>query len=523
MAFVRYTASADNTVTNVYQANLTTRATGANAGQADILEVFSIYGRQTPYQSSSSGITPASTELSRFLITFPVSKITTDRTSLKIPASGAVDFFLKIYNAPHSRTVPSNYALTLAAISKPWQEGYGLDMTNYLDLVKGGSGSNWISASKDTPWSTVGGDYLTTPDYMYKQSFKSGLEDIEVNITPLVERWVAGDQGNYGIGVRLSQSFEAYFSASNDGVLMYPASGSVLINLSGAQQSFYTKRFFARGTQYFFKRPLIEARWDDSIRDDRGNFYFSSSRAPANDNLNTIYFYNYIRGKLANIPKVGTGEILVSLYSGSADDTIPSGSKITLYNSETNITGGWVSTGIYSCSIAVESSSIRTGISSASVDTLYDVWHTGSVYFTGSIKPKIIYTGNTNKKESFVIAMRNLKENYSRNDKTRLMLYVREKNWQPNIYTVAQNNAEVHPIISASYSVVRLLDNYQAIPYGTGSKVHTGLSYDVSGNYFDFDMSVLESGYSYEFKFSFYDDVQSSWVEQPRSFKFRVN
>ena len=64
MAFVRYTASADNTIVNTYQSNLRTRATGANTGQADILEVYSIYGRQTPYQSSSSGITLASQELS---------------------------------------------------------------------------------------------------------------------------------------------------------------------------------------------------------------------------------------------------------------------------------------------------------------------------------------------------------------------------------------------------------------------------------------------------------------------------
>jgi hypothetical protein len=306
---------------------------------------------------------------------------------------------------------------------------------------------------------------------------------------------------------------------------MYPASGSVLINLSGAQQSFYTKRFFARGTQYFFKRPLLEARWDDCTRDDRGNFFFSSSRAPAADNLNTIYFYNYVRGRLVDIPGIGSGKnILVSLYSGSALDTRPSGSKITLYDGETNMTGGWVSTGVYSCSIGVESSSIRTGQSSASISTLYDVWHSGSSqYFTGSIKPKIIDTGESNEPQRYVIAIRNLQESYRKNDKTRLMLYTRHKNWNPNIYTTAKNTPETNSIISASYRVVRLIDDYQAIPYGTSSKNHTGLSYDVSGNYFDFNMGNLEAGYAYEFRFSFYDDAQNSWLEQPQSFKFRVD
>ena len=44
------------------------------------------------------------------------------------------------------------------------------------------------------------------------------------------------------------------------------------------------------------------------IKDDRSNFYYSSSLAPAEDNLNTIYLYNNIAGRLKNIPAVGTGE-----------------------------------------------------------------------------------------------------------------------------------------------------------------------------------------------------------------------
>ena len=63
MAIKRYYASADNTITNAFQSNLTTRATGANMGFSDILEVFSIYGQE------SSG----SQELSRVLIKFDLS------------------------------------------------------------------------------------------------------------------------------------------------------------------------------------------------------------------------------------------------------------------------------------------------------------------------------------------------------------------------------------------------------------------------------------------------------------------
>ena len=65
MGIKRYTADADNTITNAYKSNLTTRATGSNMGLSDSMEVFRIYGQQ------DSG----SSELSRVLVQFPVSEI----------------------------------------------------------------------------------------------------------------------------------------------------------------------------------------------------------------------------------------------------------------------------------------------------------------------------------------------------------------------------------------------------------------------------------------------------------------
>ena len=49
------------------------------------------------------------------------------------------------------------------------------------------------------------------------------------------------------------------------------------------------------------------------------------------------------------------------------------------------------------------------------------------------------------------------------------------------------------------------------------------LSYDVSGNYFDLDISMLEPGYTYGIHLSIYDDAISSYVEHPAEFKFKVN
>ena len=330
---------------------------------------------------------------------------------------------------------------------------------------------------------------------------------MEIDITPLVESWIAGTINNYGVLVKLSSSFEAYATAADT-----TADSAVITNTEGATKSYYTKRFFARGTEYFFKRPVIEARWNDSICDDRGNFYYSSSLAPAADNLNTLYLYNYVRGVLTNIPAIGTGEIFVDLYSGSS---APTGSAL-IQSVATPATGGYVSTGIYSCSVCLTAAATP-------LTTLFDVWHSGGVeYFTGSISPIVHYAAQTSRKPVYYLNITNNKGKYRSDETARFNLYIRNKYWNPTIYTVADATPATTTIESASYRVYRTLDGYEAIPYGTGSDLHTLLSHDVSGNYFDFDMSLLQPGYQYAFKFSFYEASINSWSEQSETFTFRV-
>ena len=497
MALKRYKATADNTIVNTFKPGFKLRATGSNAGYADVMEVYSIYGRE------SSG----SQELSRILVQFDTSEISSDRTRGTLPASGSVSFYLRLFNAQQSKTVPEDYTLSISAISQSWQEGVGLDLEAYKDDTDGNTGSNWVSASNTTAWTNVGGDYITSSGHTFTQTFEDGLEDLEVDITDLVEKWLAGTQENYGVGVHLSSSFEAYFSSSTG-----LDSGSVIHNPDGATKSYYTKRFFARGSQYFFKRPVLEARWNSRILDDRGNFYYSSSLAPAEDNLNTLFLYNYVRGVLKNIPSIGTGEIYVDLFSGSSS---PTGSALTQCTN-TPATGGFVSTGIYSCSVCLTAASTP-------LETLFDVWYSGSTqYFTGTITPEVHSAVQTVSKPVYFINITNNRGRYRNDEIARFNLYIRNKFWNPTIYTVADTNPATTTIESASYRVYRTIDAFEAIPYGTGSDLHTLLSHDISGNYFDLDMSLLQPGYQYAIKFSFYESPVSSWSEQPETFTFRV-
>ena len=544
MAIKKYIANADNTITNAYKPNLTTRATGANAGAADVVEVFSIYGRQ----ASSSA------ELSRALIKFPIGDITTDRSKGIIPGSGSVKFYLRMFNAQHSKTVPSgSFLMVVEPLSTDWQEGFGLDLETYKDVTQGNTGSNWMSASNDTAWTKTGGDYITTANAAYpwrwfSQSFYTGLEDLEINITPMVELWHAGTVNNYGLGVHLSGNAEAYYDVEEDGT--YEGWNQ---DTTGSTTSYYTKRFFARKSQYFYKRPVIEARWDSSKKDDRGEAFYSSSLAGVNDNLNTLFLYNYVRGQLSNIPSVAKGAIYVSFYSGSADNSVPTGSLQTssyspnppgahsraaiklpttlpyehVDSDEKNpyvVTGGWVSTGIYTASFAITASS-------QPLTKIFDVWHDGAgknkpwagvEFATSSFNPLNMSASTVVSAPTYYMNITNLKEKYRPDETARINVFIRNKYWSPNIYTVANSQVETMTIPSASYKVYRTLDAYEAVPYGTGSDLHTMLSYDISGNYFDFDMKLLEGGYTYAFKLAFYDNGLSSWVEQPDIFKFRV-
>jgi hypothetical protein len=103
--------------------------------------------------------------------------------------------------------------------------------------------------------------------------------------------------------------------------------------------SAYDKKFSGRGSEYFFKRPYIEARWPDYEIDDRDNFYAKSPLTL--DNTNTIALRNYIDGTLTDIPnepptiEFYSTEIFPTLTVNAADQ--PASSTIIF---DLSITGG---------------------------------------------------------------------------------------------------------------------------------------------------------------------------------------
>ena len=266
-------------------------------------------------------------------------------------------------------------------------------------------------------------------------------------------------------------------------------------------------------------RDRLEARWDSSEKENRGNFYLSSSAAPAADNLNTLYYYNYIRGQLKDVKGDTTLQPTVELYIGSG--TLPE-TQVNMRRSndnsnQTSISAARVSTGLYSVTFAVD----ETTPTSAK-PYLFDVWKVeGATVHTGSkVTPKNFGEYDINPNDNYVTSMPNLKSIYSDSETARLRVFTRKKDWNPTIYSKATATAEVENVEDAYYKIVRIKDDLVVADYGTGSLHHTRLSYDISGSYFDFDMSMLDADYMYAFKYVYY--LNGKYVEQPEVFRFRV-
>ncbi len=311
----------------------------------------------------------------------------------------------------------------------------------------------------------------------------------------------AGGHGlpNYGIVLKLRDDFE---DGSKD-------------------RSYYTKKFYSRSSHEFFLKPQIEAQWNDSIRDDRNSIVKSSPLVPAANNLNSIYLYNRQNGSFIDIPAPSNyvlAQLMTSSTGGTAQTLVQAGGVSA--GALTFITASKVSTGVYKAQF--EYAGVQT--------ELYDMWYKSDgtdasltpLGVTGSFSVKTQTSDNSYVVPNYKVSITNLKDSYLQTEKTTLRVYTRNKNWQPNIYTVAKNTAPVNTIRDLYYKITKVSDNYDVISYSTGSAPsYSSLSYDVSGSFFDLDMSLLEKNNAYEISFVFKDG--SNYIEQQEKFRFRVD
>lgn len=468
MAIRQYTASADTTITNAFKSNNIDRATLANMGQADVVEVF--------YNNSPQG-----PEKSRALFKFDISGVL---SGSGIPSAS---YYLKLFNAQHNETLPEKGTLEIKPVDKEWSEGYGLDLDEYTDTgLKSGSnadfGANWEYARSSSAgvveWTSSGGDFINNPSYTYY--LEDGDEDLEVDITELVEDWRDNNLDNHGVVVKFIPDQET---------------GSL---------SFYTKKMFARGTEFFHQKPVIEERWDSSIKDDKRNFTLSASYYPQSQNRNNIVFYNQTPDGLQSL-NLGGSNLILRMYedkdyqneiSTSIGPTYPvTASENTYYS------------GVYEAQVELSSSNEKN---------LFGRWEIGGNKvedFVVRIAPETTDI-NTSK---YVVSFVNSSKEYTKRENPRVRVCTRKKNWNPTVYTKLQDRFETNNVENLYYKIERVPDNYTVVPYG---QEHTRFSYDASGSYTDLNTDILESDMMYEMKLA--HKQGKNFHEFDNTLKFRI-
>ena len=266
-------------------------------------------------------------------------------------------------------------------------------------------------------------------------------------------------------------------------------------SLENGNSDYYIKMFHARNTHFLSKRPCLEARWDDSIKDDRNNFIF--------DYTGSLYLYNTVRGQLTDIQGLATGTNVLAVDISDA-----SGTLMTVSASSTGIAG------IYSASFC-----LATGSYSGSV--FYDTWYSNvRTYAENSFYPYDSFANDNVENDQYFVNITNLQNEYENDEFVRLRLFVRNKDYAPAVFTTASLTPQGIVINKAYYRISDDRTDEIIIPFGTGSIETTRLSYDKNGNYFDFNMNSLAPRNVYRIVFLFDNNGQKQLIDE--GFKFKL-
>lgn len=149
------------------------RVPAINAGLDEILEVGKfIKSADQPVAFASGAV--------RGLVTFDVN------STLGYP-SGA-RYFLNLYIS-NATAINRYQVLEIYPISSSWVEGSGY---TYQDIANNTDGATWYSSSRNSTWTTAGGDYATSPSASYVFSELPVSSNLRIEVTNMVRPVVSG-------------------------------------------------------------------------------------------------------------------------------------------------------------------------------------------------------------------------------------------------------------------------------------------------------------------------------------------
>lgn len=439
-----------------------TQMVSASLGKAGTLDVFKLYGETV------SGSTP-NLELSRAMIQFDLSGLENDVNSGLVDVNSN-SFFAKLQlkDVYGGQPTPENFTIKVFPLSASFIEGRGKDVVTYSDR----DAANFISSSINVLWNMsgcgLGGgptdacDFITGT-YAASQHFPLGIEDLDVDVTTAISATIAGVIPNRGFRISYDDTIE------ND------------------KRTYFVKRFASRHAYDETKRPRLVYGYDDSIRDDSSFLAFGST--------NTIFFYSYDHGALANVFS-GSTEITGAFCMNLKLSTPVSG---TTYSEIFSASQHKNFTGIYSASFVLNlTSSMLTALNHSGSVSFTPSWESldGSVtYYTGEQikfwRPR--RTTTVSSPTRYAVTVNGI-DNVLRSDEQRFIRVNVFDHTSPYIVAsrVPVNSPDGIRTVAedAFYSVRDVLTNEAVIPFDT-SKGSTRLSSDSMGSYFTLNTTAL--------------------------------
>ena len=390
------------------------------------------------------------------------------------------------------QTLPSNFTLILYPLSRSFDEGIGRDVIAFEDI----GSVNFITASASTStvdaWAVSGANALgfvgqtnidvvtgstTLGDIFVTQAFTDGAEDLNMDVTSIVSATLTQQLPDFGWRISFSGTQET------------------------DDRTRFVKRFASRHSTNTRIRPQLRVGFDDSIRDNHGNFYADLS--------GTLFLNNIHRGQFANIVSgsaltqiTGSNSLLLTLSSGSDSGSY----SLVVTASQRQVSSNIVS-GVYTASFAIPSNAaiLSGAFRSHGSATFTEAWGSldGTVpYFSGTLVVRSITRSsfdNVAIPPAISMNIVNLKSFYKVSERPRFRV-VAQDSTAPIRYVKAPIEADSIIFDKMFYRVRDAGDGTIVFPFDTTNNA-TRVSTDTKGMYFEMFMSDLDIGRVYAFDF----------------------
>jgi hypothetical protein len=229
-----------------------------NTGQDEILEV-----RKDMNADGSA------TNVSRALIKFDLTYVSKSISSGLITSGSQTKFYLNLYDA-NSSDLNVSQTLYTYPVSQSWENGSG--KYDYFPMVEDGASWKWKDNSiEKTQWNEIsasGGTWYSGSGYEASQSFTHEPDDLRMDVTDIVWKWLHSTVPNEGFMLKRSGSI-----------------GNTDSNVEEGNTTRYGHfSFFSRETHTIYP-PKLEVLWDDS------KWTTGSLSALSSDNLEDMVLY----------------------------------------------------------------------------------------------------------------------------------------------------------------------------------------------------------------------------------------